>query len=250
MWFLLTPGQGYPVPSVLNVSKDGSYDEPRHDPVGGDPIAQRARSIDVSLAPVQSVESAINDGAPSRSAWFSKPGVTVLGGKIPASRAGRARAARMASEIRVATWAPSRCGPGSSHSSGSPSSRPAWWRKDGGSSSSDSRSALWQPCPRDRWQYQLESSNRHLASTGGIDVSICQAPAFGWPLCPPRRVRHRPLRRRSGLGERPHDRHGRRAARSTTAGLTRSATCRPGPPSAFAPTIPGTWRSTAAMATA
>jgi endo-alpha-1,4-polygalactosaminidase (GH114 family) len=51
--------------------------------------------------------------------------------------------------------------------------------KDGGSSSSDARSGLWQPLPTDRWQYQLESSNRHLASTGGIDVSICRPPHSG-----------------------------------------------------------------------
>jgi endo-alpha-1,4-polygalactosaminidase (GH114 family) len=37
----------------------------------------------------------------------------------------------------------------------------------------------WQPSPRDRWQYQLESSNRRLASTGGIDVSICEPPHSG-----------------------------------------------------------------------
>jgi endo-alpha-1,4-polygalactosaminidase (GH114 family) len=51
--------------------------------------------------------------------------------------------------------------------------------KDGGSSASHARGRLWQPSPTDRWQYQLESSNRHLASTGGIDVAICQRPHSG-----------------------------------------------------------------------
>ena len=51
--------------------------------------------------------------------------------------------------------------------------------KGGGSSSSDSRRPIWEPSPTDRWQYQLESSNRHLASTGGIDVCICQRPHSG-----------------------------------------------------------------------
>lgn len=37
----------------------------------------------------------------------------------------------------------------------------------------------WKPSPGDRWQYQLESSNRRLASTGGIDVSICEPPRSG-----------------------------------------------------------------------
>lgn len=39
--------------------------------------------------------------------------------------------------------------------------------------------ARWGPAPGDRWQYQLESSDRRLASTGGIDVSICQPPSRG-----------------------------------------------------------------------
>jgi endo-alpha-1,4-polygalactosaminidase (GH114 family) len=39
--------------------------------------------------------------------------------------------------------------------------------------------ARWHPSPGDRWQYQLESSNRHLSSTGGIDTSICERPHNG-----------------------------------------------------------------------
>jgi endo-alpha-1,4-polygalactosaminidase (GH114 family) len=37
----------------------------------------------------------------------------------------------------------------------------------------------WEPSPGDRWQYQLESSNRRLAPTGGIDASICERPHSG-----------------------------------------------------------------------
>ena len=85
MWFLLTSSQGYPVPSVLNVSKDGSYDNRVTIPAAEIPIAQRARSVDVSLAPVQEVESAINT-AFKQKRLVQKPGVTVLSGKIPASR--------------------------------------------------------------------------------------------------------------------------------------------------------------------
>lgn len=88
MWFLLTQGQGYPVPSVLNVSKDGSYENRVTIPTAEIPIAQRARSIDVSLAPVNSVQAAINT-AFKQKRLVHKPGVTVLTGKIPASRAGK-----------------------------------------------------------------------------------------------------------------------------------------------------------------
>ncbi len=88
MWFVLTPSQSYPVPSVLNVSKDGSYENRITIPATEILIAQRARSIDVSLAPVQAVESAIN-AARKQKSLVRQPGVTVLSGTIPASRAGK-----------------------------------------------------------------------------------------------------------------------------------------------------------------
>ena len=37
----------------------------------------------------------------------------------------------------------------------------------------------WRPPPDARWQYQLESANRDLASSGGINVGICEAPQGG-----------------------------------------------------------------------
>ena len=37
----------------------------------------------------------------------------------------------------------------------------------------------WQPPPEARWQYQLESANRDLAPSGGIDVEHLQAPRGG-----------------------------------------------------------------------
>jgi endo-alpha-1,4-polygalactosaminidase (GH114 family) len=37
----------------------------------------------------------------------------------------------------------------------------------------------WEPAPGARFQYQLESSDRSRAATGGIDVGICRAPASG-----------------------------------------------------------------------
>jgi endo-alpha-1,4-polygalactosaminidase (GH114 family) len=49
----------------------------------------------------------------------------------------------------------------------------------GGSAARAAGQRLWQPAPGARWQYQLESSNRRLASTGGIDADICQAPRSG-----------------------------------------------------------------------
>ena len=37
----------------------------------------------------------------------------------------------------------------------------------------------WKPSSGDRWQYQLESTDRRRASTGGINVGICQVPYSG-----------------------------------------------------------------------
>jgi endo-alpha-1,4-polygalactosaminidase (GH114 family) len=48
-----------------------------------------------------------------------------------------------------------------------------------GSSAQSSKGQIWKPSPGDRWQYQLESSSRRRASTGGIDVGICQVPHSG-----------------------------------------------------------------------
>ena len=41
------------------------------------------------------------------------------------------------------------------------------------------------PPPDERWQYQLESANRDLASTGGIDVDICSRLTPAAPACVP-----------------------------------------------------------------
>jgi endo-alpha-1,4-polygalactosaminidase (GH114 family) len=43
----------------------------------------------------------------------------------------------------------------------------------------------WHPPAGARWQYQLESSDKSLKSTGGIDVNICQPPAGGGPCVRP-----------------------------------------------------------------
>jgi endo-alpha-1,4-polygalactosaminidase (GH114 family) len=37
----------------------------------------------------------------------------------------------------------------------------------------------WEPSPGARFQYQLESSDRSHAATGGVDVGICRPPASG-----------------------------------------------------------------------
>jgi hypothetical protein len=43
----------------------------------------------------------------------------------------------------------------------------------------------WDPAAGARWQYQLESADKNLKSTGGIDVKICQPPAGAGPCVRP-----------------------------------------------------------------
>jgi endo-alpha-1,4-polygalactosaminidase (GH114 family) len=43
----------------------------------------------------------------------------------------------------------------------------------------------WEPPPNARWQYQLESSDKSLKPTGGIDVNVCRPPAGGGPCVRP-----------------------------------------------------------------
>jgi Glycoside-hydrolase family GH114 len=45
-----------------------------------------------------------------------------------------------------------------------------------------STTGIWQPTPGERWQYQLQSHKGAFPQTGGIDVSICEAP-FGGGSC-------------------------------------------------------------------
>ena len=49
----------------------------------------------------------------------------------------------------------------------------------GGEPASAGPPPLWRPPPAARWQYQLESSGGRHASTGGIDVGICEPPHSG-----------------------------------------------------------------------
>ena len=44
---------------------------------------------------------------------------------------------------------------------------------------------VWHPPPDSRWQYQLESNDTSLASTGGIDTGICVVPFTGDPCVHP-----------------------------------------------------------------
>jgi hypothetical protein len=87
MWLMLTSKQGYPVPSVLNVSSGGSFEDRITIPSPEVPLALRARSVDVSVAPATAIQASITS-AVKNGRLVDKPGTTVLRGKIPAGSSG------------------------------------------------------------------------------------------------------------------------------------------------------------------
>ena len=103
----------------------------------------------------------------------------------------------------------------------------------------------WQPAPDARWQYQLESSNRRLASTGGISVGICQVPHSGGRCVRPD-VFDIDLYVDGQVSGNDHTINTRGGGRHPRSGRrTRSVTCRRAPRSTSAPTTTGTSTSTA-----
>ncbi len=245
MWLLLTAEQG--LSGALGVSnsapKAGPTSNRVDDPRGGaaDRASERDRSTSRSRPRTRfeaSIKSAFKQKPPGR----SKPGTTVLSGTIPTGQRGPRAAGTLATPSRVAALAMPRA-------PRAPRARRALppivaCRGRGSSASASQARDLEAVRDVTAGSTSSRAPTADLASTGGIDVGICQRPALRRPLRPPRRLRHRSLRRRPGLRERAHDRHARPSTRSTGAGHTRSATCQRAPPSAFVPTIRGTSRST------
>jgi len=82
MWLLLTGNQGYPLPSVLNVPQSGNLHDRVTVPTAEIAVAQRAQSVDVSVAPVGAIQQAIKSAFKQRR-LVDRPGTTVLSGAIP-----------------------------------------------------------------------------------------------------------------------------------------------------------------------
>jgi hypothetical protein len=89
MWLMLTAKQGYPVPSVLDVSKSGTFHDRITIPSPEVPIALRARSVNVSIAPASAIQASITSAVKNRR-LVDKPGTTVLTGAIPTGSASSA----------------------------------------------------------------------------------------------------------------------------------------------------------------
>jgi len=88
LWLLLTPSRGYPLPTVITPSKSGAYENRVSIPPAALAIITRLRYVNVSIAPVKTIQAAIAKGVRSRRIILEKPGTTVLQGRVGPGRAG------------------------------------------------------------------------------------------------------------------------------------------------------------------
>jgi hypothetical protein len=82
LWLLLTHSQGFPLPTIIVPSKDGSYENRVSIPPAALAIITRLRFVNVSVAPASDIQNAIKKGVRNNQIIISKPGTTVLEGRI------------------------------------------------------------------------------------------------------------------------------------------------------------------------
>jgi hypothetical protein len=98
IWLLLTSDQGYPLSPIgtcgSNVpepclSESGSYENRFELPSTTLDIVSRTRSVEVSLAPTNAVQSAIKSAIKQNQLIIQRPGMTILRGAIPKASGSR-----------------------------------------------------------------------------------------------------------------------------------------------------------------
>lgn len=82
VWLLLNRKQGYPL-TPLVVSADGNFQERFAIPAAVLPIVARVRFVDISIAPVKTVRNTVRNALRNEQLVLTKPGDTVLTGKVP-----------------------------------------------------------------------------------------------------------------------------------------------------------------------
>jgi hypothetical protein len=82
LWLLLTDTQGFPLPTIITPSKDGSYQNRVSIPTAALAILTRLRFVDVSVAPTSAIQAAIKKGVRNNQIIIQKPGTTVLQGRV------------------------------------------------------------------------------------------------------------------------------------------------------------------------
>jgi hypothetical protein len=88
MWMMLTQTQGYPLPTVIAVDQNGEFHDQFPISATSLPLIQRARSVDVSVAPTKTIQTVIESAVRHKRIVVHKPGTTVLAGTIPSGGRG------------------------------------------------------------------------------------------------------------------------------------------------------------------
>jgi hypothetical protein len=82
IWLMLTDSQGYPL-SPINVSEGGSFSNRFSIPAAVLPVVARVQFVDVSIAPVETIQKLVRDAIKNTALVIKEPGEIVLRGEIP-----------------------------------------------------------------------------------------------------------------------------------------------------------------------
>jgi len=82
VWLMLTEDQGYPL-SPINVSENGTFQNRFSIPAAVLPVVARVQFVDVSIAPVKTVQKLVRDAIKNTALVIEEPGEVVLRGEIP-----------------------------------------------------------------------------------------------------------------------------------------------------------------------
>jgi hypothetical protein len=86
VWLMLTGSQGYPL-SPIAVSENGSFSNRFSIPGAVLPVVARVRFVDVSIAPVKTIQKLVRDAIKNTALVIEEPGEVVLRGEIPKASA-------------------------------------------------------------------------------------------------------------------------------------------------------------------
>lgn len=82
IWLMLTEDQGYPL-APITVSENGSFQNRFSIPGAVLPVVARVRFVDVSIAPVKTVQKLVRDAIENTALVIKEPGEVILRGEIP-----------------------------------------------------------------------------------------------------------------------------------------------------------------------
>ncbi len=86
VWLMLTDDQGYPL-SPITVSENGSFQNRFSIPAAVLPVVARVQFVDVSIAPVKTIQKLVRDAIKNTALVIKEPGEVVLRGEIPKAAA-------------------------------------------------------------------------------------------------------------------------------------------------------------------